>query len=56
MTVIEIRDYTRMCLTYSELSKACAIAPTPEAGQELQSKMDALLSEIMAFRKRHGLD
>ena len=49
MTVIEIRDYTRMCLTYSELSKACAIAPRQKLDKNCRIKWTHFYLKLWLF-------
>lgn len=48
--VIQIRDYTALCLEYSNLSHSAAVAETKEAADQILKKLDAVMAQIQKMR------
>ena len=48
--VLEIRDYTSLCLMYSNLSHSAAVAETKEDAEQILKELDAVMAQIQQMR------
>lgn len=48
--VRQIRDYTALCLEYSNLSYSAAVAETKEAADQILEELDTVMAQIQQMR------